>query len=371
MCVEPSSHCPSFHLRNATDLYLESGQLVEIPLKFDSFQWTHPLECRLNETIQGSIRADGFCQISKIPELSNENDQMVSLTVHDDGLSMGVPIDMVLYRCDLYDSCDQCRARSKCSWCQGVCSSARMKKCATDDQCTSLRIEDFTPKFIPLQGTTVITIYLNELINEKIVELSLADVPCLVINVSNIIQCQSQPVNASRQGPVRIRFASTIVLLSRESIAYRQPAIISINPKITYEFGGQTLYFQGENLSIGNKQKISIGNYQCLEIKQTQANVLACRLPSMLSGLYNISVKIDNHLIGTDEKLRVTPNPSVQDIDPTISFARSVHSQSLTAVLFTFLSVAVVDGWSLFEACISARPKRLPCSSLIENGTLN
>ncbi len=35
-----------------------------------------------------------------------------------------------------------------------------------------------------------------------------------------------------------------------------------------------------------------MGNIQCVAIKQTMNNELACRLPSMSSGFYNITVRI-------------------------------------------------------------------------------
>jgi hypothetical protein len=324
MCTEPSSQCPSFNLLNPLDIFLESDQSIEIPLKFDSFQFDNPIECRLNETIHGLINSNNICYISKIPEIFKKNNQIIYLTIYQNDVLIGNPIEMFIYRCDLYDSCDQCHLRKKCSWCQGRCLSKIRNKCLINEQCTSLRIKDFSPKIIPLDGKTIITIYLNEYFKENILEILLIDIPCLILNSStNIIQCQSQSSNSSRKGQISIHFSNSIYILSKIEIEYRQARINSINPIIVYELGGQILHINGQNLLIGNKQKIFIENYQCIKIEQIiLSNNLSCRLPSIIPGIYNITIQIDNQIINTEQKLKVTPNPIVQDIDPTISFAR-------------------------------------------------
>ncbi len=322
MCTEPSSQCPSFNLLNPLDIFIESGQSVEIPLKFNNFIIDNPIECRLNETIYGLVSSNNICYISKIPDLINENNQIIYLTIYQNNILIGNPIEMFIYRCDFYDSCDQCNLRRKCSWCQGRCLSKLTNNCSISEQCTSLRIKNFSPKIIPLNGKTIITIDLNENFKEKIIEILLADIPCIIIDSINRIQCQSQPSNSSRIGQISIRFSNLIYILSKNVIEYRQTRIISINPTIVYEFGGQILHINGENLFIGNEQKIFIGNYQCLQIKQTLENLFSCRLPSIIPGIYNITIQIDNQIINTKQILKVTPNPIVQDIDPTISFAR-------------------------------------------------
>jgi len=322
MCIEPLSQCPSFNLLNPSDIFLQSGQSVEIPLKFNNLIIDNPIECRLNETIYGLVNSNNICYIPKIPELLNENNQIIYLTIYQNNILIGKPIEMFIYRCNFYDSCDQCNLRQKCSWCQGRCLSKLINNCSISEQCTSLRIKNFLPKIIPLNGKTIITIDLNENFKEKIIEILLADIPCIIIDSINRIQCQSQPSNSSRIGQISIRFSNSIYILSKDVIEYRQPRIISINPMIVYEFGGQIFYINGENLFIGNEQKIFIGNYQCLQIKQTLDNLFSCHLPSIIPGIYNITMQIDNQIINTKQILKVTPNPIVQDIDPTISFAR-------------------------------------------------
>ncbi|CAF5228335.1 unnamed protein product, partial [Rotaria magnacalcarata] len=140
-----------------------------------------------------------------------------------------------------YDTCDKCNLRSKCSWCQGRCLTNSINKCLINEQCTSLRIVDFSPKSIPLNGRTIINILLNEHINEEIVEILLADIPCLLINSSNIIQCQAIVSNYSRKGHISVQFSNSIYILSKEYIEYCQSSINSITPNIVYEVGGQIL----------------------------------------------------------------------------------------------------------------------------------
>ena len=319
MCTDPSTQCPSFNLVNPSEIFLESGRTSEIPLKFESSQSNSPIECRLNETISGIINSNNICLIPKVPEIKNENNQPVALTVYQNDVLIGQPIDMFIYRCDLYDSCDQCNRRKTCSWCQGRCSA---NKCSTNEQCTSLRIKDFSPKILPLNGKTMVTIYLNEDFNPKdITEILLIDRPCVIMNATKIIQCQSDRSNSSRKGRISIRFSNSIYILSKDDIEYRQSLISSINPMISYELGGQILHLNGENLFIGNKQKILIGDYQCLKIKPTLLNTLSCQLPSIVPGIYNITLLIDNQIITSEQSLTITPNPIVQDIDPTTSFA--------------------------------------------------
>jgi hypothetical protein len=313
------NQCPSFNLLDSSNIFIESGQSIAIPLKF-SHLIESPLECRLNETIFGFIDENHRCQISKIPEFINKTDQLIYLSIYQNNISIGLPIKMILYHCDNYDSCEICQSHKTCSWCQGKCSS---NQCLNNSPCTSLKIQDFSPKILPIDGETIVKIILNEFINNKIIEITLADIPCLIIQSNNSIECQSNKSNSSRHGQIKILFQNSIILLSKEFIEYRQSTIISINPLIVYEFGGQILHIHGNNLIIGNFQQIFIGNIQCVTIKQTINNDLTCRLPSMSSGFYNITIRIDKQtILNNGIRLQVTPNPVVQDINPLVSFAR-------------------------------------------------
>ncbi len=323
ICIEKSStQCSTFNLIDPTNIFIESGQSIEIPLKFSN-PIKSSLECRLNETIIGFIDENNLCQISKIPQIISENDQLTYLSIYENNISIGIPIKLFLYRCDLYETCNKCQSKIKCSWCQGKCLSKNENQCLTKSPCTSLKIQDFSPKILPINGETIVIISLNELINDKIIEITLADIPCLIIKSINRIECQSKQSNSSRQGLIKINFENSIIIYSKEFIEYRQSSIISFNPLIIYEFGGQILHINGNNLIIGNSQQIFIGNFQCLTIKQTITNSLTCRLPSISSGFYNVTVVIDQQtILNNGIILKVTPNPIVQDINPLISFAR-------------------------------------------------
>ncbi|CAF3223445.1 unnamed protein product, partial [Rotaria sp. Silwood2] len=127
-------------------------------------------------------------------------------------------------------------------------------------------------------------------------------------------------------------------------IQYTQSSINSFNPIIVYEFGGQILNIIGNNLIIGNRQQIFIGNFQCLTIKQTITNTLTCRLPSMLSGSYNVTIIIDNKtIINNGNLLKVTPNPIVQDINPIISFASGGRLVTIRGMYFTSAQSITVE----------------------------
>ena len=143
MCTEPSIQCPTFNLLNPSEIFLESGRAVEIPFKFDSVQLNSRIECRLNGSIVGFIQSNNICLIAKIPEINTENNQLVFLTISQNDILIGHPIEMFIYQCNLYDSCDQCNLHKTCSWCQGRCSTKSTNKCSIIEQCTSLRIKDF------------------------------------------------------------------------------------------------------------------------------------------------------------------------------------------------------------------------------------
>lgn len=323
ICTEKTpKQCPSFSLFDRSNLFIESGKSIHIPLKFYN-AIKSSRECRLNETISGFVDDNNICHIAKIPELITENDQITYLSIYENDISIGIPIKMFIYQCNLYDSCDKCQLRSACSWCQGRCSSKSSDQCLIDSPCTSLKIKDFSPKKIPLNGETIVKIYLNEIITDDIIEITLAEIPCLIIKSTNRIECQSTKSNSSRQGSIKIHFKNSIILFSKEFIHYCQPSIISFYPRIVYEYGGQILHITGNNLIIGNNQKIFIDNLQCITIKQTTINVLTCRLPTISPGLYNITILIDNKtILNNGFKLQVTPNPVIKDINPFLSFAR-------------------------------------------------
>lgn len=323
ICTENfSKECPSFSLLDPSNLFIESSQSIEIPLKFSNLIKSS-IECRLNETIIGFISSDNICHIRKIPEIISSNNETIYLSIYENNISIGIPIKMYLYRCDLFDSCNQCQSYKTCSWCQGKCLTRTSNQCLNNSPCTSLKIEDFSPKILPLNGETLVKIYLNELINVKIIEITLADIPCQLIKYENHIQCLSKQINSSRQGLIKISFENFIIIFSKQFIEYRLSSIISINPLIIYEFGGQILQINGKNLIIGNFQQIFIGNFQCLILKQIKTDNLTCRLPSITSGFYNITIAIDKQtILNSGMILQVTPNPIVQDINSLTSFAR-------------------------------------------------
>ncbi|CAF1643535.1 unnamed protein product, partial [Adineta ricciae] len=317
-----SNQCPTFSLMNSSERFIEAGQSIDIFLKFANTIQTR-LDCRLNETILGVINERQVCRIAKVPEIiDKKNEQLLSLSIYENNIPIGIPIKMFVYRCDLYESCDQCQSRSTCSWCQGKCFSNKETQCFQDSACTSLKIRDFSPKVLPLNGETIVTIDLNEDLHKKILEITLADIPCLITTISNRIECRANPSNSSRQGLIKIQFESLITIFSKEFIEYRRPTINSFHPVIVYEFGGQMFQILGNNLLIGNSQQIFIGNSQCLTMKQTNLNALTCRLPSLSSGFYNVTVIIDRKtILNNGIYLKITPNPIVQDINPINSFA--------------------------------------------------
>lgn len=181
------------------------------------------------------------------------------------------------------------------------------------------------------------TISLNEPFNEHLGEPTLADVPCAVLNVSNgLIRCRAAPIDSPRQGEIRLRLDNSVLLLSKETIEYRQTAVKTLGPRRIYEYGGQTLQLTGDNLLIGNQQKLFVGHFQCVQTKSIGGpNLFTCRLPAMTPGVYNVTLTIDDEAIPLEENFVVTPNPSVQDIDPTVSFASEGRLVTVRGMYFS------------------------------------
>lgn len=346
-------------------MFVEAGQSAQIALQiFNSSKSS--LDCRFNGSLIGSIDENSLCRFTKLPEITAANEQPAFLSIYENNVPIGIPLRLSIYRCDLYESCDACRSRSTCTWCQGRCLAKRERQCSSHAPCTSLRINDFSPRILPVNGETLVTIYLNDLMKGRIKEITLADVPCVLIKTSNRIECQARPSNTPRRGSIRIQFDDDVLIFSKEPIEYRQSRMLSFTPTATYEFGGQSLHITGNNLLVGNWQQILIGRSPCVPIKPTVSNALTCRLPSLPSGLYNVTVLIDKEtVLSNGMKLRVTPNPVVQDINPITSFAR--YDDRWKGRLHIALLLAVVD-WSLFVECTLPLHNRSSCNSHTESG---
>ena len=316
ICTEKSPReCPSFDLVNSSNIFIESDQSIDIPLKFSHLIGSG-LECRLNETIVGQIDPFNHCRFPLMDQLNN---QSMNLTVYQNEILIGTSKVLHFYRCDLFDSCETCQLHSICSWCDGKCLSNRKNSCPRNPRCSSWKIEDFFPKILPINGGTIVKIFFNEFISEKIIEITLSDLPCLIFKLGNPTECQSIQSNSTRQGLIKISFENSIILHSKQSIEYRRSSFISFHPTIAYEFGGQLIQINGNDLIIGNSQEIFIGNIPCPLMNQN----LTCRLPSISSGFYNLTIRIDQQTMITNAILfRVTPNPIVEDIYPLTSFAR-------------------------------------------------
>ena len=318
ICMEKSSsECPSFDLVDSWKILIESDQSIEIPLMFSHPLGSTRLECRLNETIVGLIDQSNHC---RFPPMDQLNNQTINLTVYQNEIPIGLPKTLHFYRCDALDSCEQCQFHSNCSWCDGKCSTnTKYSSCLRNVQCTSWRIEDFSPRILPINGGTIVQIFFNQFISEKIIEITLSDISCSIFKSGNPTECQSNKSNSSRQGLIKISFENSIILHSQQSIEYRQSSFISFHPSIAYEFGGQILRISGNDLTIGHSRELFIGNHPCPLINQS----LICRLPSISSGFYNLTVRIDQQTIVTNEiPFHVTPNPIIEDISPLTSFAR-------------------------------------------------
>ena len=326
VCLEPVTTCQSFDLLHPSNRLIESDRSAEIPLQLDRAMKSS-LDCRLNETLIGSIDEQNRCHITRTPSLALESNQSIYLSVYNNNRPLGRSIRMFLSRCDLFSTCEQCRKQMQCSWCQEQCFSRSEKPCSNEELCSSLRIKNFFPKRIPLGGETMVTIEFNELISHEVEHVTLADLRCSIIEVSNRVACRSNQSTTSRQGPVEIRFRNSMTLRSKDSIEYRTSSIHSVNPKIAFEFGGQILHLAGKNLLIGNEQEIFVGHVPCVTMQSTVANALSCQLPALSSGIYNITLRLDKQtMILSNDLFQVTPNPIVQDIYPTISFARFVFA---------------------------------------------
>lgn len=192
---------------------------------------------------------------------------------------------------------------------------------------SSIEIDDFSPKHLPIAGETIVQIKLNRISINKIIRITLADVPCLILNFTKDIFCQSNQSSSSRIGLIQIHFENSSVVSSKDQIEYRQLKISAIDPTVAYQYPGRSLHLYGENFLLGNLQEIFLGSYQCSIIERITMNNITCRLPKLAAGSYHLTVLIDKKPIENPNEilLKVTENPTIEDIYPLTSFARYAH----------------------------------------------
>jgi len=191
----------------------------------------------------------------------------------------------------------------------------------------SIEIEDFHPKIVSIDVETVVRIRLNRKINEKISGIRLADVNCRVLNVTEEIFCRSDKSNSSKIGSIEIDFDDSMRISSKDSIAFQQSKIFSIEPTVIYQSSPIILHIFGENLLIGSSQAIFFGDFQCFHLKQRTTTNFTCEFSANSVGTYNLTLFIDQKSIENTNgfTLRVKSKPIIEDIYPLASFARFFH----------------------------------------------
>ena len=323
-CIDPFTSCPSFELTNSfSDIFIQSDYSIRIPVSLKGIHRNSSLQCRLNDSIIGQVDQNSICNFHASFNFTIDKNVSIPLKIYENDVLIGLPKTISIYRCEAIESCDSCYKSLICSWCQGKCIPKQFNSCSIVDQCISVKIQDFFPKRIPIGGGTELSIFISEPIREDIHQISVADLPCSSVKITDHIRCFSSQSNYSRKGPIKIQFYSSITIISDNSVEYLKPKLDHLNTNRFYEFGGQVLELTGSNLEIGNDQMIFLNDHRCLPMNAREDHLLSCRLPAVSSGLYNVTLRFDKDtVIYSNMSISVTPNPVVRDIHPTTSFAR-------------------------------------------------
>ncbi|CAF0887075.1 unnamed protein product, partial [Didymodactylos carnosus] len=369
-------------------IFIESNKIYDLQLKVYSLPTGLPL-CHLNNittTLSRRVNETSIiCPFVTLPELTS-NEQIFELSLslnvsdvnHDQrtiGIAVQPPVQLMLYRCDLYDTCQQCHQQPSCSWCQGHCAKSIM--CNNRREiCTSLFIDDIQPLQIPVGGGSLITITLKSNQPEQqqvfVTEITLVNIPCQIVGTGPqlVIQCRSGSSNDSRRGLVVLRLNSNITLVSKQSIAYYDPQIVDVKPSLSFQSGGVLLHVYGSYLNIGSSQDLYINGDKLCPIQEKNEHLLTCLTPQLKPNqTYSIQIKFDNSTttIVKYDAIKITPDPQIIDIDPTVSFTSGGRLITVRGMFFSSAQSIIVElrilNWSA--------KLKIPSSDIIVDSNTN
>lgn len=97
-----SSSCQSVRLFDISSCSVPSNRSVDIPSKFARIDRYSRYQCRLNETISGSIDEEAVCHIARTPLIPPYTTKSIFLQVSLFNSSIGLLIELFLYRCGAF-----------------------------------------------------------------------------------------------------------------------------------------------------------------------------------------------------------------------------------------------------------------------------
>ncbi|CAF4445994.1 unnamed protein product, partial [Didymodactylos carnosus] len=190
----------------------------------------------------------------------------------------------------------------------------------------------------------------NKLEEQQLIvtEITLADIPCQIMrtDLQPIVQCFSGPSEYSRRGLVVVRLNSNITLVSKQSIVYSDPQIIDVKPSLSFQSGGILLHVYGNHLNIGSSQDLYINGDKLCPIQEKSEHLLTCLTPQLKSNrTYSIQIKFDNGTttIVKYDAIKITPDPQIIDIDPTVSFTSGGRLITVRGVFFSSVQSIIVE----------------------------
>ncbi|KAG9470834.1 hypothetical protein GDO78_016638 [Eleutherodactylus coqui] len=251
-------------------------------------------------------------------------------------------------------SCGRCLRAPRfmgCGWCNNGCS--RREDCQgawNQDTCLPI-VTNFYPMVAPLRGQTNVTICGRHFQSRNIFD-GPANAPITAQTHQVFVGQRSCAVDPQKSNSRRLvctlrtdgpPFAATpaeIIITIKENLrnvayyvdgsaaiggfSYVEPLLMSVSPSFGPVAGGSRLILKGRNLTVGENQRVFIGDSECTIYNELcPAGGLCCVSPPVSSlGLKNITLWLDGAKTPHPQPFTYKPNPAVNSIQPNCSLAR-------------------------------------------------
>ncbi|KAG8436181.1 hypothetical protein GDO86_007329 [Hymenochirus boettgeri] len=252
--------------------------------------------------------------------------------------------------CRHYLTCSRCLLAPRfmgCSWCENrCCQQGECQGDCTPNTCPP-SITTFYPRTAPLRGNTKLTLCGQDFQSISNVPrkgkitavshiVSVGKRNCIIIpekSNSTSLVCTLQnagPPDASSTADISITIDENLLgtpyyikgSVSSQGFNFVEPAVSSIHPNYGPQAGGTRLTLKGQNLTVGETQRVLIGGSEC-RMSLCQEDSLCCVSPKVTSlQSADTFVLLDGAQIQTTQQFQYKPDPSVIRISPNCSVAR-------------------------------------------------
>ncbi|XP_076363064.1 plexin-B-like isoform X2 [Tachypleus tridentatus] len=340
--IKGRQHCPSFNLNE--DIVLPNGLQKEIVVEvknlltpLDGFQCVIEIE-GAKERVFASVRDSRIICAENVYTYQTDVGEMpASLTVIWNGDTFIDSTNMTLYKCHLLGShggradCSLCLTRSnqyQCAWCGNSCDYSESCIEAIVSFCPRPRIDWIHPLNGPIEGGTLVTIEGSNLgtseeeIRDKIM---IGGIPCTPedYSVSVRVVCRTGSSLAPMEAAVIVGNRAGVTR-AQEMFHYKEVTLDDVYPRLGPQSGGTRVYLTGNNLNVGSEVEIFLDDLPCrVERPLASSSQLSCRTTRAPVPSYSIRqlfLQIDNTNLTLLDPFLYTRDPSIQCIEPLISY---------------------------------------------------